>query len=352
MNIAIIISRPEMGGAQRVAINLADWLNKTTNHKASIIALSHLKEGAYNMSGRDYYFLQKRNKIAELRNVICSVKADIVLTMGVPLCIYTIPATVGLSIKHIVSERNDPAHFAGKRITAIISRALMRLADGFVFQTKDARDFYGEKISKKSTIIPNPLFDMHQMPSKIYSGERKKNIVSVGRLNPQKNHILLIDAFCDIHKEFPEYRLEIWGEGQERYNLEQYINEKNLNKCITLPGVSNQIFDKLYDSSLFVLSSNFEGMPNALIEAMALGLPVISTDCPCGGPSFLISNKVNGILVKVGDKNEMVNAMRFMLNNKDKAISMGENAFLLRERLSEQTVNKQWFDYFVSILKT
>ena len=112
------------------------------------------------------------------------------------------------------------------------------------------------------------------------------------------------------------------------------------------------IFDKLYDSSLFVLSSNFEGMPNALIEAMALGLPVISTDCPCGGPSFLISNKVNGILVKVGDKNEIVNAMRFMLNNKEKAIFMGENAFLLRERLSEQTVNKQWFDYFVSILKT
>lgn len=351
MNIIIVISRPEMGGAQRVSINLADWINAKTEHKASIVALSHLDKGAYNMSLRDYHYLKSINKVCELRALLKDLQADIVLTMGVPLCIYTVPATIGLPLKHVVSERNDPAHFAGKRSTAIISRELIKLADAYVFQTKEAQAFYGGRIARNSVIIPNPLFNIQSMPLSIYNGEREKTIVTVGRLNPQKNHKLLIDAFSVIHKQYPEYSLKIWGEGSERNSLEEFVKEKGLEKHVFLPGVSNKVFKEIFRCSMFVLSSDFEGMPNALMEAMALGLPCISTDCPCGGPSFLINNEENGLLVDVGNKQQIVDAIIKLIEHPSLASKIGHNAFAIRTQLSEQVVNKRWLEYFANVIK-
>lgn len=350
MKIAVIISRPEMGGAQRVSINLVRWINENTTHQASIVALSHMTSGAYDMAGCNYHYLSTSYKSVELRKYIISQNFNIVLTMGVPLCVYTIPATFGLRVKHIVSERNDPSHFSGKKITAIISRSLMKYADGYVFQTNQARLFYGEKIRSKSVVIPNPLFNINNMPVARYTGERKKEIVSVGRLNPQKNHRLLIDAFNEIHKLYPNYKLIIWGEGAERPMLESYIRKLNLQDYVNLPGLTNKLFEEIYSSTLFVLSSDFEGLPNALIEAMALGLPVISTDCPCGGPAFLLQNMKNGILVEVGNKMSLVNAIEYMLNNPKEAGQMGEKAFSVRDELSVNNINQRWIEYFKNIL--
>jgi len=349
MKIAIIISHPEMGGAQRVSLNLVEWLQNSASYEASIIALSHLEKGAYDMTRYDYHYLKSKIKVLELRKLLKSLSPDVVLTMGVPLCLYTIPATIGLHLKHIVSERNDPSHFAGKKSTALVSRLLMKHADGYVFQTNDAQAFYGGGIAKKSTVIPNPLFNISKMPAAIYEEVREKSIVTVGRLNLQKNHILLIDAFAAIAEEYPDYKLIIWGDGGERGKLENYVKECKLEKKVILPGTSNKIFDHIYKSSLFILSSDFEGMPNALMEAMALGLPVISTNCPCGGPSFLIKDGNNGILVPVGDKGKLLKAMKFMLDNPDRAKEMGQKAFYIREQLSELSINQKWLHYFKTI---
>jgi glycosyltransferase involved in cell wall biosynthesis len=221
--------------------------------------------------------------------------------MGVPGALFDVPACVGLGIKHIISERNDPAHFGGSTITRIVSRLLMRKANGFVFQTKDAQAFYGGEIAKHSVIIPNPLFIGDDYPDTQYVGEREETIVTTGRLNKQKNHPLLIRAFKRIAVEFPEYKLIIYGEGPERQNDEALISELGLQERVLLPGTINDVPAKIYKSSLYVLSSDFEGMPNALMEAMALGLPCISTDCPCGGPRELIYKGYIGMLVPVDD---------------------------------------------------
>jgi glycosyltransferase involved in cell wall biosynthesis len=147
-------------------------------------------------------------------------------------------------------------------------------------------------------IIPNPINPEFNV--KPFSGKRRKIITSVGRLSEQKNQHVLIEAFSRIEKDFPDYELVIYGEGNLRETLENQIKTLKLENKVKLPGVKKNIKNEIYDCSLFVLPSLYEGMPNALMEAMALGLPVISTDCPCGGPRFLIHN-YNGLLVKVNN---------------------------------------------------
>ena len=350
MKILIVISTPEMGGAQRVSFNLAKWVNGHSDDGVSIVALGKTKRNAYNTTGYDYEELQKGNRILQLRAIIKRKSPDVVLTMGVPLALYTIPALIGLRVKHVISERNDPAHFAGKKTTRIFSRFLMRFADGYVFQTKQAQAYYCNNIRKRSVVIHNPLYDVPQTENE--RGLKRNEIVSVGRLNKQKNQKLLISAFEDIHKVFPTFRLIIYGEGPERQNLEKYIKELNLDKYILLPGSVNDILDRIRDSYMFVMTSDFEGMPNALMEAMSIGLPCISTDCPCGGPFELIDDKKNGRLIPVGDKDALIKVTKEMIENNINAEEMGEEARKICETHSLNRICNEWRDYFVKVLKS
>lgn len=350
MKILIVISTPEMGGAQRVSFNLAKWVNMHSDDEICIVALGKSSRNAYKTTEYDYEELQKGNRILQLRTIVKRKSPDIVLTMGVPLALYTVPALLGLGVKHVISERNDPAHFAGKKTTRFFSRLLMRFADGFVFQTKQAQAYYCKNIGKRSVVIHNPLYDV---PQTVSERELKRNeIVSVGRLNKQKNQKLLICAFEDIHKMFPTFRLIIYGEGPERRNLENYIKELNLDKYILLPGSVNDILDRIRDSYMFVMTSDFEGMPNALMEAMSLGLPCISTDCPCGGPAELIVNQINGRLVPVGDKDSLINAMKEMIENKRKAEDLGREARRICDSHSIDKICNEWYNYFVKIVES
>ena len=208
MKILIVISTPEMGGAQRVSFNLAKWVNKRSDDRTSIVALGNTTRNAYDTNGFDYEELEKGKRIWQLRIIIKKKSPDIVLTMGVPLAIYTVPALMGLGIKHVISERNDPVHFAGKQTTRFFSRFLMHFADGYVFQTKQAQAYYSKIIRNKSIVIHNPLYDI---PDVVNTSrfDKRKEIVSVGRLNRQKNQKLLISAFAEIYKLFPSFRLII-----------------------------------------------------------------------------------------------------------------------------------------------
>lgn len=350
MKVMIVISTSGVGGSQRVAMHLAQWLENNSDHSCEIVALRPPLGEAYDMSGFKYEQINSNRVIHKLRSIIKDRKPDILLSMGVPLALYTVPACVGTKVKHIVSERNDPAHFAGKTTTKIISRLLMRTASGFVFQTKDAKDYYGGKIAKKSVVIPNPLFDMENMPDQPFDGDRKKTVVSVGRLNMQKNQTMLIETFAELSNEFADYTLTIWGEGPERANLEALINKLGMQNKIFLPGTSENVMEEIYDEGMFVLCSDFEGMPNALMEAMALGLPCISTDCPCGGPRDLIKDGENGKLVPVGNAELLTDAIKDLIKNSDYAKKIGDNAFLIRKTYNNDAICKQWLLFFESII--
>ena len=170
-------------------------------------------------------------------------------------------------------------------------------------------------------------------------------------MNIQKNHRLLLEAFLRIHDEIPDYKLIIYGEGPERAHLESFIEENNMESYVQLPGSTQDIIEKIKRSCLFVLPSDFEGMPNALMEAMSVGLPCISTDCPCGGPAALINSGINGILIPLGDTEELVKQIRIVTKDHGYAKKLGNNAFQINETHSIDTIGRQWADYISSIIK-
>ncbi|MDE5824594.1 MAG: glycosyltransferase, partial [Lachnospiraceae bacterium] len=204
-----------------------------------------------------------------------------------------------------------------------------------------------KSVRKKSVILSNPLNP--QFLNRKISAEREDLIVTAGRLDENKNHAMLIHAFAKIADEYPTVNLVIYGEGVLRAALETLAAEKGLSDRIAFPGNVSDVADCICKARIFALTSNTEGMPNSIMEAMALGIPVISTDCPCGGPAALIENEVSGLLVPVGDAFALADAFRRILEDKDFEQKLRENACKITERLAPDKVNKEWEEYLNKI---
>ena len=165
---------------------------------------------------------------------------------------------------------------------------------------------------------------------------------------PQKNQKMLIEAFASVLKKYPEYQLIIYGDGQGREGLEKLISERKLESRVLLPGSTTQLHEKIKSAELFVLSSDYEGMPNALIEAMCLGLPVISTKV--SGATDLIKDHENGLLTEVGNQSELEAAMLELLENKELSAKLSKKAVELNEMLELSQIMEQWIAFIKEIL--
>lgn len=360
MKILFCIGSMNKGGAERVIANLANFLIKE-NEVGIAITINDTPKYELNKDIK-FFTLDKKiecsnniifrniKRIKSLKNIIATFNPNIIISF-LPEPSYRVLLLRRLNkIPVIVSVRNDPKIEYKSKLSKLIMKLLYPIADGFVFQTTEAKEYFCKRIQEKSIIIPNPLKEEFvQRP--IYSGEREKKIITVGRLEKQKNHRLLIEAYKDIANKIEEYKLMIYGEGSLRQELENQIKDLNLKDKVILAGEVNDIPNKLEKSSLFVLTSNFEGMPNALMEAMALGVPCISTDCPCGGPNFLIKNNENGLLVKTNDKNELEDKILNVLYDKELRDKIGNNARKIRKLLDPKVINKKWYKYIEKIAK-
>ena len=248
--------------------------------------------------------------------------------------------------KFIASERCNPTSYSG--IKRLLMQHYGKRADAWVFQTEEAAKWY-EGIAKKSVIIPNAINPA--FIRKPHEGEKEKCIVAAGRLSEQKNFKLLIDAFALISEEFSDFSLNIYGKGPLEEELREYARSKQLEARVKFMGYVDDMPEQLEKATAFVLSSDFEGMPNALMEAMALGLPCVSTDCPCGGPSYLINTDENGILVPVGDAEKMAVAMRKILADPELSNTLSNNARQISDRLAPQKIYKEWENVLTDCLK-
>lgn len=352
--IVLFIGSLTGGGAERVTCNLANYLYRTGN-EVEIITMSDVEDTYELDSGiKKNVLIQNRERKNKVVDAVVRYKrlGRYMMTEDVDCYVVMLPITIAMMLiqryktkaKIVVSERNDPASYS--KGMQWLQKKLANRANGYVFQTDDARKWYGESIKGNLVaVIPNAINEAFIRES--YSGSKRKVIVGAGRLKKQKNFSLLIRAFAIIAKQFPEYYLEIYGEGEKRNELEEQIKAEKMESHILLKGYTSNLGDSIRDAELFVLSSDYEGMPNALMEAMAIGIPCISTDCPCGGPRFLIQNGVNGILVPVGDAEKMAEAMSELLSDEEKRNNIGKEAAKVQERLAPEKIYKQWEEFIV-----
>lgn len=336
------------GGAERVILQLANHFYRAGYE--AVVVTSYKGKDEYEIpTGIRRVVLEdgdikqsqiKRNinRIRKLRKICITEKADVLISFMQEPNFRAVLATLGLKTKTIVSVRNDPKKEYSGIAGRFISRIILPMAEGCVFQTQEAKLWFPEKLQKKSAIILNAVAES------FFEAHRREtaNTVAIGRLTAQKNHDLLIRAFAGVASKYPTEKLLIYGDGERKEHLTKLIETMGLKERVCLMGTTSQVEQVLTQASIFVLSSDYEGLPNALMEAMAVGVPIISTDCPCGGPKALIEDGENGLLVPVGDEEEMAKALNELLSNPEYAKKMGRAVKESAERFKPDRVFLQW----------
>jgi len=286
-----------------------------------------------------------------LRKCIRQEKPDVVLAFSKNANYRAILASLGMGIPVVVSERSDP-NFQYKGMVARLKGELIyRLASGNVFQTEYARDFFSRAIVNKSTVIMNPLNAKYLTSEQ--ADQRTKDIVTVGRLSRVKNQKMMIEAINQIKERYPEYTLKIYGtdigEGTEE-SLNVLIEQYELQDKVKLMGNSDTLEKDIVNAAMFLLTSDYEGMPNALMEAMAMGIPCIATDCPCGGSKYLLTRDNAGILVGMNDYAGLAEQMVYIIEHETDALEMGKRAQYVKEEMHPDKIYQQWKIYLEGML--
>ena len=267
---------------------------------------------------------------------------NVVISFLAPFNIMAIAANFGNGVPMIVADRNDPTKVPSNFVVRKVRDVLYCFADGVVVQTQKNKAYFSRIVQKKSKVIYNPI-DLKEYAQIALKSEKEKKIVTAGRLMPQKNQKMMIRAFAAVHAKYPEYQLVIYGEGPSRQELEDLVEELGLKKSILLPGNVSDIHEHIKNAEMFVLSSDYEGMPNALIEAMCLGLASISTKV--SGATDLIHDHENGILTDLDNQEQLEKAMLELIENKELTNKLAVNAAKLGERLEVSKIMQQWTEF-------
>ena len=283
--------------------------------------------------------IEKIGRTIKLRKIFSKNENSIIISFEYFVNMQVIVSNMFLKNKVIVSERNDPNKSGNKK--KHLRNFLYKFANKLVCQTPDAKAYFPKKIQEKTIIIPNPV--RIDLPDR-FEGKRNKKMVTFCRVTRQKNLVMMINAFEQILKEYPEYKLIIYGDGVEKEPLIHYVKERNLNENVIFNDFKKNLHNEIIDASMFLSSSDFEGISNSMLEAMAIGLPTICTDCPCGGARMMIQNDINGILVPVGDEKAMYRAIKKVIENPDFADKLSKNAIKVKDTLNPKKISKMWTD--------
>jgi GalNAc-alpha-(1->4)-GalNAc-alpha-(1->3)-diNAcBac-PP-undecaprenol alpha-1,4-N-acetyl-D-galactosaminyltransferase len=356
MRCTLIIHSLTSGGAERVISRMANyWAAK--GWEINLLSfddgteppfydldsrISHIPLGIAGYSPNPIVGLWNNlTRIQELRSAIINSKPNVVISFMHQANEIVLLATRGLNLPVIVSERNDPARQTISKVWTLLRQWTYPFADRIVVQTKRAGNYFSAKLQKRIIVIPNPVLlpPDRQEPANKLVGERK--LIAIGRLVPQKGFDLLLEALATLKDRYPEWTLTILGEGGLRSQLESLCNKLGLGDRVHLVGRVKNPHVFLKQADIFIMSSRFEGFPNALCEAMACGLPVISTDCP-NGPREIIRDGVDGILVPNEDVPKLAAAMERLMYDEKERQSLVDRATEITERFGLEKVMLVW----------
>lgn len=358
MNMGFFIPSMYRGGAERVMSVLCNEFTKRgnkvtlflTENEDGICFILDEKIDVINIdSSKKCYIAKMWDYIKRLEKEIRDRDIGIVISFIVRTNISAIIACQHVRVPVIISERNNPYIVPANPKLRAIRDFVYRYADGTVFQTQYARDYFSERIKKHSRIIMNP---MSEVIGDSVEFEHKDNIIiSACRLEPQKNVPLLIEAFERIANEIPHYKLHIYGEGSKKDSIASIIRQKNLEDKVLLMGQSGEVINKVANAKIFVLSSDFEGLSNALMEAMCVGTACVATDSPTYGNRDIISDGYNGFLVPVGDAKALGNKILELAKSDELLKLFSERAKRLAEKTNRTKIVDDWEAYINKIIK-
>ena len=356
MRCTLIIYSLTSGGAERVISSMANYwaakgwrINLLTFDDGTdppFYALDsqicHIPLGIAGYSPNSILgLLNNLARIQPLRTAIIKSKPNVVISFMHQTNELVLLATRWLNIPVIVSERNDPARQTISRIWTQLRQWTYPFADRIVVQTKRAGNYFSTKLQERIIVIPNPV--LLPPDEKNLSGKRlgDRSLIAMGRLVPQKGFDLLLEAMAKLKNSYPEWRLTILGEGELRSQLESLRDELGLGDRVHLLGRVKNPDEFLQQADIFIMSSRFEGFPNALCEAMACGLAVISTDCP-NGPREIIRDGVDGILVPNEDISALATAMERLMYDEKERRSLGDRAKKITESFGLEKMMSMW----------
>lgn len=293
-------------------------------------------------------------RFTDLRALIKKENPDIVISFCIKANFRSALGMLGMKTPLLISVRSDPQiDYAPHKL---LTKWMEHRAAGCVFQTKDAQAFFGKGLQEKSRIIWNPIDEKYLRGNRSRDNGNREElfIVTVGRITFEKNQLMLLAAFNRIRDRFPSAKVRIYGEGiggEAWKEMDDYIRRTGMEKRVEFMGQSSSLEKEIGNAALFVLPSNYEGMSNALMEAMAMGLPVIATDCPCGGCAALIEDGVSGFLVPTGDDERLAEVMSRVLADKKLAQKLAGNAGKLAEKAAPLKIYGEWKDYVEELIE-
>lgn len=348
-SLLILISSLGEGGAERVACRLASELSDTGRYNVYIMPFSktvhsyHISENVKVLNYAPFVLRKKRNLLLFLKKAYSSLhmyaalfafqhkyKPDVTLSMLLTPNVFNVLIPYGG--RKVLSERNNPRRKGF--IQFILSKWTYQHGDLIIFQNKTVRDLFSLRITQKSCILPNPV-----SVACTARPERCRKIVNAGKLKPQKNQLLLVRAFASFYRTHADYTLVIYGQGPLKEKLEEEIRKLGLKDAAFIKPFSDDLHKEIADAEIFVLSSDYEGQPNALMEAMMMGIACISTDYD-GEP--VISDHETGLIVDKGDPAALANAMSLLADDAELRSLLEQNAREYMNGYSPDKVIPQW----------
>jgi GalNAc-alpha-(1->4)-GalNAc-alpha-(1->3)-diNAcBac-PP-undecaprenol alpha-1,4-N-acetyl-D-galactosaminyltransferase len=354
VKVLFFISSLQCGGAERVSVMLCNgfaqrgWdVTLATFDDGSVPpffpvapGVRHVTLGLHRRStGVVHSVVNNVRRVPRLSRFVADERPDRIVSFIDGTNVLALLASRGTGIPVIVSERIDPAQHRIPVPWRILRRLTYRWASAIVVQTRAAAAYFPKSWQSRIAVVPNPVGKASSRAD--MDAAVPQRIVAMGRLERQKGFDLLVRAFARIAREHPGWTLTILGEGSERASLEREIAASGVADRIALPGREADVAGVLRRSGLFVLSSRYEGFPNALCEAMALGLPVVSFDCP-SGPAEIIRDGVDGLLVPAEDVDALASTISRLIADPGRMRELSRRAVEISDRFSEERIDALW----------
>jgi GalNAc-alpha-(1->4)-GalNAc-alpha-(1->3)-diNAcBac-PP-undecaprenol alpha-1,4-N-acetyl-D-galactosaminyltransferase len=361
MKIAIVNCQLGGGGAERVMANLANFFVGEGHSVVFFLTSAEYKGYEFFLHPEvrvDRFVGQTAKnpleKIRLLKKQIKAYRPDVIIGVNQISSFYASIVGSRLHIKVITSERNSPKDYPTSKIERLLRNYAYSRSSRVVFQTAGAMACFSQKIQRKGVVIPNPLDSSFCPLERKLESINERQIVMIGRLDCQKNQVVALRAFQKLSLSHPECVLDIYGWALDKKYDAVIRNELSANKACNIHfcGPTEKVLEVLSKSGIYLMTSDYEGMPNSLMEALACGVPTVSTDCRPGGARDLLQGDDGAILVPIGDVDEITKALKKIIENYGQYFyQANKNADAIMIKYQINTIGMKWLDLIHELIQ-